>query len=275
MCECFAISRSSYYDWLSRKPSNRSLENEELTIKISEIYTISKCRYGSPKITRVLRDKGIKVSRPRVARIMKSRGWKSIIRKRYRVSTTDSNHGYSPSQNLLNRSFHVSYPGKVWISDITYIRVKNKWLYLTIVMDLYDRKIIGWSLSSTMTTEDTINKAWKMALTNRSPEKGMIFHSDRGIQYASNSFRKLLHKHKITQSMSRKGNCWDNAVAESFFKILKSECVNHQTFSSSLCAKKEIFYFIEVWYNKQRIHSHLNYQTPNDFGENIKLSNVA
>lgn len=199
---------------------------------------------------------------------MHSAGMKSIISKRYRVSTTDSNHNLPVAQNHLNRKFKVKSAAKVWVSDITYIRTNQGWLYLTIIMDLYDRKIIGWALSKTMSTLDTVIAAWNMALTNRSINSQLIFHSDRGSQYASNEFRKVLIGKPVKQSMSRKGNCWDNAVAENFFKIIKSELIYHKRYISQQQARIEVFEFIEIWYNRKRRHSYLGYKTPEEYGEN-------
>lgn len=265
MCHVFNVSKSGYYQWLQRKPSKRSRENAMIASEIKCVYKESKGRYGSPKITLELVEKGIVVSRPRVARLMRKEGLKSIIRKKYKVVTTDSKHDLKISENHLNRNFKPSQPSQAWVSDITYVPTDQGWLYLTIVMDLFDRKIIGWSLSDDMTTENTVLPAWRMAKNNRLIGKDMIFHSDRGVQYASNLFRKELANGDIIQSMSRKGNCWDNAVAENFFKNLKSELVQHRHFVSHFQAKIEIFEFIEVWYNRKRKHSHLGYMTPEQF----------
>ena len=274
MCKVFEISRSGYYNWTNRKPSKLAMETHKIKNEIKSIYQESKGRYGSPKITVELRIKGFKVSRPRVARIMRSEGLKSIIKKKYKICTTDSKHHYPISKNHLNRNFKPKYSGQAWVSDITYIHTKQGWLYLTIIMDLYDRKIIGWALSDNMTTKDTIMAAWVMAINNRPIIRPLIFHSDRGIQYSSNEFRSVLDGETVTQSMSRKGNCWDNAVAENFFKILKSELIYHRYYLNHWYAKNEIFEFIEIWYNRKRRHSYLGYFTPEEFGNNI-LKNVA
>jgi transposase InsO family protein len=274
MSKVLKVSRSGYYDWLDRRPSKRAIENKELKAKIISIYQNSKGRYGSPKITKELEDEGHKVSRPRVARMMRSEGIKSITHKKFRISTTDSNHDLPIAENHLNRAFTANSPAKKWVSDLTYIRTKQGWLYLTIVMDLFDRKIIGWAMSDNMTTEDTVVKAWKMATFNRPIYSQLIFHSDRGVQYASNEFRTLLRQNPVLQSMSRKGNCWDNAVAENFFKILKSEMVNHYEFETIWQAKNHVFEFIEGWYNKKRKHGFLGHKTPEEFG-NINLLKCA
>ncbi len=274
MCQVLGICRSSYYNWLNRAPSKQALETARIKKEIRSIYQESKGRYGSPRITIELQTRGIKASRPRVARIMQAEGLKSIVQKKYKVTTTDSKHSYLISENHLKRNFKAQESGQVWVSDITYINTKQGWLYLTIVMDLFDRKIIGWALSDNMTAKDTVVAAWKMALINRPLTKQLIFHSDRGVQYASNEFRRLLSGIAVTQSMSRKGNCWDNAVAESFFKILKSELIYHRLYLNHWYARNEIFEFIEIWYNRKRRHSYLNYQTPDEYGK-VVIRNVA
>ena len=266
MCRVMSVGKSGYYHWLNRKESGRSLERKYLTTKIRAIFNQAKGRYGSPKIYQELKANGVHCSKQRVARIMQSEGLKSIIRKKYKVCTTDSNHTHSISENHLDRNFNQKFPSRAWVSDITYIPTDQGWIYLTTIMDLYDRKIIGWSLSRNMTTTDTVTKAWKMAAINRQIEKGMIFHSDRGVQYSSKEFRDLIKPYDIVQSMSRKGNCWDNAVAENFFKIIKSELVMHKQFHSFLHAKIAIVEFIEIWYNRKRRHSYLGYLSPVDFG---------
>ena len=274
MCKAFKVSKSGYYQWLYRKPSARAEETQKIKKMIKSVYRDSKGRYGSPRITEELKSRGVKVSRPRVARMMKSEGIQSIVRKKYKVSTTDSNHEHAISENHLDRNFKADKPGQKWVSDITYIHTQQGWLYLTIILDLYDRKIIGWAMSDNLTTKDTVLAAWQMALINRSINGHLIFHSDRGVQYASKEFRNELKGKPITQSMSRKGNCWDNAVAENFFKILKSELIYHHHFFSLQYAKKEVFEFIEIWYNRKRRHSYLGYLTPAEFEEN-QLLNVA
>lgn len=266
MCKIFKVSRSGYYEWLERKPSRRQLEIQQLKYAIQMVYKASKNRYGSPKITNELRDQGWKVSRPRVARIMRTEGLKSIVHKKFRCTTTDSKHNLPVAENHLNRNFRVQNPGQAWVSDITYIPTKQGWLYLTIIMDLYDRKIIGWAFSTTLSTSDTVVAAWRMAIMNRPVNGQLIFHSDRGVQYASYAFRNELQRKPVIQSMSRKANCWDNAVAENLFKILKSELVNHVCFYSIQQAKTELFEFIEVWYNRKRKHGYLGYKTPEEYG---------
>jgi len=205
---------------------------------------------------------------------MKSMGLKSIVSKKHKVMTTDSNHSYRICDNHLNREFTTDAPSKAWVSDITYIATNQGWLYLTIIMDLFDRKIIGWSMSNNMTAVDTIVRAWDMAVLNRKPEYNLIMHSDRGVQYACDHFKSILGNFDVIQSMSGKGNCWDNAVAESFFKILKSEMVYHDYFADHLQAKNAIFEFIEIWYNRDRIHSALGYISPQKYYDNY-FSKIA
>ena len=274
MCKVLGVARSSYYAWLERKPSARVMETIRLMKRIGEIYQDSEGRYGSPKITDELNEQGFQVSRPRIGRIMKRMGLRSIIRKKYRVATTDSNHELRISENILQREFHQEAISKAWVSDITYVPTAEGWLYLTIIMDLCDRKIVGWSLSEDLTTEATIIPAWQMAKTNRPVAPGLIFHSDRGVQYAADSFRNELKSNDVVQSMSRKGNCWDNAVAENFFKIIKSEMIYHYDYRSVKHAKSAIFEFIEVWYNRKRKHAYLGYQTPEAF-TNFLNTNAA
>lgn len=274
MCSVLQVSRSGFYAWLKREPSKRTRENKELVKQIKIIYNQSKRTYGSPRITAELNRRNYQVSRPRVARLMKRERICSIVRKKY-VVTTDSKHNYPIAPNLLQRNFTTNTPGTKWVSDITYIKVKSKWLYLTTVIDLFDRKVIGWALSITMSTNHTTIPALKMALNNRITQNSIIFHSDRGIQYASQNFRDLLNHNEIKQSMSRKGNCWDNAVAESFFKTIKTECTNHFRFESILHAKLEIFKYIETWYNRKRRHSALGYATPTEMEILFFNNNVA
>ena len=224
-------------------------------MRIKKIYESSKGTYGSPRITIALKEEGIHVSRPRVARLMKQQKIKSIIRKKW-VITTDSRHHYPIVENKLNREFDVNGPGQAWVSDITYIKTYQGWLYLTVIIDLYDRKVIGWSFSRSLKAIDTTIPAWRMATRNRSITQALIFHSDRGIQYACHEFKNLLQSYKLVErSMSQKGDCWDNAVAESFFKTLKVEHIYHKNFKTFKEAEISIFEYIEAWYNVNRIHT--------------------
>lgn len=255
------LSVSSYYQWQRRKPSNRDIEHIELDRRITEIYERSHKSYGSPRISQELCRSGFKVSRKRVMKRMRYLNICSIHRKKYRAAT-ERNRDYSMSENILNRSFSVSRLNRYWVGDITYIPVNGEWLYLTTVIDLADRQIVGWSMSEGMTAEETSIRAFEMAKLKRNPKSALVFHSDQGSQYGAEKFRKALLDAKAVQSMSRKGNCWDNAVAESFFKTLKQELIYQRKFQTKSQARTEIFDWIERWYNRQRIHSALGYKTP-------------
>ena len=264
MLQVLGASRSGYYAWLKRGESNRSKSNNKLKIKIDKIFELHKGRYGSPRITVELHKEGENCSRVRVARLMKELGLRSKTRKKYKV-TTNSNHGKKVNKNLLNQSFKISSPDRVWVSDITYVWTKTGWLYLTIIMDLFNREIIGSSKSVDLSSKNTVIKAFKEACMKRIPPVGLIFHSDRGIQYCSEEFRRYLKKYKIEQSMSGKGNCYDNAVSESFFHTLKREAVHGITFLNFEEASRELFEYIEVYYNRNRIHSTLGYMSPLEY----------
>jgi transposase InsO family protein len=239
-----------------------------LDAEIREIYDHNKGRYGSPKITQELKDRGWKVGKNRVAKRMRAMGLRSIIRHKYRV-TTDSKHHFPVAPNLLKRNFTADSPNKVWVSDITYLATNTGWLYLTVIIDLFSRMVVGWALSSSLSHEMVVT-ALKRAIRGRRPGNGLIFHSDRGVQYACTDFRKKLGKHGFVQSMSRKGNCWDNAVAESFFGIIKTELVYHTRYEGHQDTLHSIFEYIEVFYNRERRHSTLGYLTPVEY-ENQKL----
>jgi putative transposase len=260
MCKVLKVSTSGYYKWIKKEPSKRSLRNEMLKQEIHTVYRVSKGRYGSPRIAKELQMQGMKVSVHLVAKLMQQEHLRSIVKKRF-VNTTDSKHNYPVVQNRLNRAFTTQKQNQVWVSDITYIATRHGWTYLTTMIDLFDRKVIGWALSQTMLAAETSVAALKMALNNRPlhPQNNLILHSDRGIQYACNEFVQLTSMYKnIERSMSRKGNCWDNAVAESFFKTLKTEHVYHHKYESRQQAELSIFEYIETFYNTKRRHKHLN-----------------
>ncbi|MBX0335405.1 IS3 family transposase [Pontibacter sp. HSC-14F20] len=247
--------------------SKRARENQRLLSLIKQEHQKSRQRYGSPRINEALKAKEVRVSRPRVARLMKQAQIKAKTVRRFRMGT-DSRHSFAVSGNLLNRNFSPAAPGQAWVSDITYIRTLAGWLYLTVVLDLADRKVIGWALSETMRAKDTTVAALRMAISNRPVLGELIFHSDRGVQYACDEFRKELRAYPlIRQSMSRRANCWDNAVAESFFKSLKTEVVYGTRFIDQRVAAVEIFEYIEIFYNRERLHSSLGYRTPRQMEE--------
>ncbi|WBL24252.1 IS3 family transposase [Zunongwangia sp. HGR-M22] len=266
MCTMLAVSKSGYYHWLKSGPSNLWKDNQKLSSLIKDIFEDSYQSYGAPRIKAELEALGFKVSKPRIARIMKA-NYLYAKRKRKFKTTTNSNHKYPTAPNLLNQCFNVARANQVWVSDITYVQTKQGWSYLTVIIDLFNRKVIGWALSDTLNTEDTIIKAWQMAIKNTTLTQPLIFHSDQGIQYASQRFTNLLKSYNglVKQSMSRKGNCWDNAVAESFFKSLKVEWVYWHKYKLRSQAELSIFQWIETWYNTRRRHSYLGNRTIKEF----------
>jgi putative transposase len=269
MCRILNVSRSGYYQWYKRGESHRKKKDQELKEKILHVFNKYKQRYGSPRIHGELRDMGICCSKKRVERLMCELGIRARHKRQFKV-TTNSKHDYSVFPNLLKRQFKVNAPNQVWVADITYIRTFEGWLYLAAVMDLYSRKIVGWAMSERLTAELALS-ALKMAIKRRRPAKGLMHHSDRGVQYASHPYQKVLKAHQVVCSMSRKGNCWDNAVIESFFSTLKTECVEDKIYPSRAQAKREIFEFIEIDYNRKRRHSTIEGMTPENF-ENRRKS---
>jgi hypothetical protein len=279
MCKVLKVSTSGYYKWLKQVPSKRKQRRRMLLEAIKVVYNDSKKIYGSPRITTELNKKNIVVSKVLVAKIMKQNNIRSIVKKRYKV-TTDSSHKYPVAANVLNRNFATKEQNKAWVSDITYVATEQGWLYLTSVIDLFDRKVIGWSLSNTMKAKDTSIAAFNMAKKNRpiQPYQQLIFHSDRGIKYACEEFTTLVDNHRnVTRSMSRKGNCWDNAVAESFFKTIKTELIYQYKYQSKKETELCIFEYIETFYNIKRRHSYLNNLNIKEYNQlfNNNLKNVA
>jgi len=270
MCRVFRVSSSSYYEWVARPESARDADNRRLLDRIMRIHEESRRTYGVRRIRAGLLAEGEKCSKNRVARLMKENDISSKRKRKFRV-TTDSRHSYPVAENLLDRQFEVSEPDRVWVSDITYIPTDEGWLYLATVMDLYSRKITGWSMSERVAKELTID-ALMMATERRSPSKGLIHHSDRGSQYASNEYRKRLTDSGMLCSMSRKGDPWDNAPIESFFGTLKSELVHHARYRSREEARRDIFEYIEVFYNRKRLHSSLGNTTPDAFESSYYLN---
>lgn len=265
MCKVFEVSRNKYYEWLQTPVTERKKKDEILESKIRVIHNKSNKRYGSPRIHSALQDGGEQVSRKRVARIMRENKIVSISKKKFKA-TTNSKHSFPVSPNLLNQNFHFENPNQAWVGDITYIPTAEGWLYLATVIDLFSRMVVGWAASERMTT-DLVEKAFLNAYWKRKPSNGLIFHSDRGSQYASHRYQQLLKTLNVQQSMSAKGNCYDNAVAESFFGKLKTEFVNHEKFISRKEAKSGIFQYIEIYFNRERKHSTLNYLSPLQFEE--------
>ena len=275
MCRILKVSKSRYYQAKNFILSKRDGENRSLLAEIRRIHEQSKASYGSPRMTEELNKRGFEVSRPRVARLMKKNGIKAVHAKKF-VVTTNSKHKYPVVENILNRDFTADTVGQKWVSDITYIRTAKGWLYLTVIVDVFDRKVVGWALSNDMSAESTSISAWRMATKNRPVTQALIFHSDQGIQYACQDFTKLLQSYKkVERSMSRKGNCWDNAVAESFFKTLKTELVYRNRYLDKNEASLSIFEWIETWYNRNRRHSAIGNLTITELEEFNQLKNVA
>jgi transposase InsO family protein len=240
---------------------------------IRKIVKENKYRYGTPRVQAELRETyGIKINHKKLAKLLSKYGLNAVFKRKF-IPTTNSNHELPICENILNRDFRAEYPGMKWVSDITYLRTLGGWLYLTTVIDLYDRKVIGWAYSTTMSAEQTVIPALKMACMNRKPRKGLIFHSDRGVQYCSDAFREALQKNCncVRQSMSRKGNCWDNACAETFFKTLKRELEGLDGKQSSATVRALVFEYIAVYYNRKRRHSTLAYLPP----ERVSFRKVA
>jgi putative transposase len=276
MCQVLRVSQSGYYRWRQNPFSVRKVSNERLRKRIRELYAEHKGMAGSPMITADLRAEPefSKVSKNRVARHMKEMGLKCRATKKF-VVTTDSKHSEPVAPNILDRQFTTDSPNAAWVSDITYVKVGSKWNYLTVFMDLYSRIVVGWNLSESLDRHSMIH-AFQKALWRRSPPAGLLVHSDRGVQYASADFRNLLKKNQFVQSMSRKGDCWDNAVAESFFHTLKTQCLYHNRFLNKADAEQALFTYIEVYYNRRRRHSTNGYKSPASYeAEWEKVQNAA
>jgi len=260
MCRVLGVSRSGLYAWQRRGTSEREKTDVELSHRIHAIHTGSRSTYGSPRVHRGLRREGIRVGRKRVERLMRRDGLRGRVRRRFR-RTTDSNHSLPVAPNTLNRQFDVDSPDRVWAGDITFIRTANGWGYLAVILDLHSRLVVGWALADHMRTE-LVETALLCALGKREPSEELLHHSDRGSQYASVSYRGRLEALGIAVSMSRRGDCYDNAVVESFFGTLKQELVHHMHWTDLVDARAAIHDYIEVFYNRQRLHSSLGYKTP-------------
>jgi transposase InsO family protein len=266
LCEALAVSSSGYYDWChrQRQPGSRAQADAQLTQHIIQIHKDSRQTYGSPRIQAALRQDGHAHGRRRIARLMRQKGLSGRAKGRFRVCTTDSNHDLPIAPNRLPELPPPSAPNQIWAGDITYIRTEEGWLYLAGILDLYSRRLAGWAMSEHIDTP-LILAAWRMAQTHCQPPTGLVFHSDRGVQYASQDYRHALLRTQSIASMSRKGNCYDNAAMESFWSTLKHELVYRRNFKTRSEARQAIFDFIEVFYNRQRRHSSLGYQSPIDF----------
>jgi len=267
MCRVLEVSKSGYYAWKGREKSPGHVENEELLIDIRRLFMEHKQNYGSPRIWNALRLEGVPCSLNRVERLMRGAGMAAVHKHKFRV-TTDSKHNLPVAKNILNRNFETDGPNKVWLSDITYVWTMEGWLYLAFVLDLYCRGVIGLAMAARMTDDLTVG-ALNQALLRRCPPGEVLFHSDQGSQYASNRQQEILRENGIIPSMSRKGNCWDNAPGESFIGTLKVEKIHRCRFKTREQAKREIFEYVEMYYNRKRLHSSLGYMSPFEYEKRI------
>jgi putative transposase len=272
MCQIFQVSRDGFYKWLKRPESSRAVKRRQFDVLVKASFERNRKRAGSQKLCEELSSQGTSCSRSKVARSMKRQNLRCIVRKKF-VPTTNSKHTEPIAPNLLNRQFHVERKNQVLVSDITYIPSRVGWLYLTVIIDLFSRMVVGWNLSNSLGHEGALS-ALHQAVWRRKLPRGAMFHSDRGVQYACRFFREALAGYGLIQSMSRKGNCWDNAVAESFFRTLKTELIYHVDLLSEDHARKELFEYIEIYYNRQRLHATLDYVSPADF-ESMQLRKCA
>ena len=263
MCQTLAVSLSGYYAWVARPESRRTAENRQLLAQIRVIHAESRSTYGSPRVHGTLQAQGQRIGEHRVARLMRASALRAKTVKKWRA-TTDSAHQYPVVPNTLNRQFAVAHPNRVWAGDITYVWTAEGWLYLAVVLDLYSRRVIAWGMGSRL-TQELATAALTMAVEHRRPASGVLHHTDRGSQYAATLYREFLAGHGLTASMSRRGNCWDNAVVESFFHTLKTELVYHRRYITREEARQDIFEWIEVFYNQTRRHSTLGYRSPAEF----------
>ena len=263
MCRILSVSRSGFYRWRKQYPSRRQKENEQLLALIRQIHRESQCNYGSPRITDALRNRGFKYNHKRVARLMRIHQIRSKRKRKFKV-TTNSKHQRSVAANLIQRDFGAKQPNRLWTSDITYIRTQEGWLYLAVFLDAYSRRIVGWSMNHRL-SDQLIIDAFKQAWLHRQPSPGLIVHSDRGSQYCSRFFKELLNTYRYRQSMSSTGNCYDNAITESFFATLKVELIHDERYRTRNQARRSIFKYIEIFYNRSRIHSSIGGLSPDQF----------
>ena len=263
MCQVLGVSASGFYAWRQRRPSARKMANDKLLSQIKQVHKESRDTYGSPRIHAALTAQGFSCGLHRVARLMQKYGVRAKGKRRYK-RTTNSRHAYPIVPNLLNREFTAKRPNKKWVGDITYVPTGEGWLYLAVVMDLYSRRVVGWAMADHMKQDLTL-MALNMALSQRSPKPGLLHHTDRGRQYAATKYQAVLQQHQVQVSMSRSGNCYDNAPMESFFATLKAELAHYGWYFTRRQARAEIFEYVEVFYNRQRRHSSLGFLSPLQF----------
>lgn len=264
LCESMGVSTSGYYAWLKREPSQHRIEDEKLLVLVKAIFEASRQTYGSPRVHAELKQQGYKVAEKRVARLMQENAQVVRAGRAFKCSTTTADPLNSVAPNELDREFSANAVNEKWVTDVTFVPTDEGWLYLASMLDLYNREVVGWAMSESNDTTLTLN-ALDMALNSRKPPKGLVHHSDRGSNYTAKSYRKSLAKRGVQCSMSRKGNCWDNAVAESFFATIKKELIHRHNFKTRREAAAAIFEYIEAFYNRVRKHSHLGYTSPVEF----------
>lgn len=274
LCEVLGVSRSGYYAWKKRPPSARSKEDAKLAVEIAAAHKKSKRRYGSPRVHRALRKRGVRVGRKRVERLMRDKGLVARQKRRFR-RTTDSNHENPIAPNVVERQFAPEAPNEVWAGDVTYIATGEGWAYLAVLLDLYSRRVVGWAMSATNDTELALEALHRAVRGRRVLPAGLVHHTDRGSPYASDDYRKAVAAHAMVASMSRKGDCWDNAVAESFFATLRAELVDDERYPTRRAAEISIGDYIERFYNVERLHSHLDYVSPIEFELKARVTEIA
>ena len=274
MCHVLQVSRAGYYAWLGRPESPRAIHQAGIVERIRQVHRDSRETYGSPRVHRALKAEGVTCCEKTVAKLMRRAGVRAATARRFVVRTTDSRHGHAIAENTLDRRFEPGQADRVWVGDITYIATGEGWLYLAAVLDLGSRKVVGWATADHLRSE-LVERALSNALEHRRPSGPVMHHSDRGVQYACDDYQELLRSNGLEVSMSRKGNCWDNAAMESFFGTLKQELVHRETYATREEARHSLFEYIEVFYNRQRLHSTLGYLSPVQYEESRKLPQVS
>ena len=264
LCAVLGVSPSGYYAWKKRVPSARSRQDAQLAVDVAAAHNKSGRRYGSPRVHRALRKRGVRIGKKRVERLMREHGIVGRQKRRFR-RTTDSNHAYPTAPNVLGREFEPKAPNTAWAGDVTYIATGEGWSYLAVLLDLYSRRVVGWAMSTTNDTNLALAALRRAVAGRRIVPRGLVHHTDRGSPYASAEYRAALDAHAMVASMSRTGDCWDNAVAESFFATLRAELVDHETYATGHAAERAIGRYIEGFYNAERLHSHLDYVSPIEF----------
>lgn len=263
LCRSLCVSRSGFYDWQDRPESKRSIRHSQLIAEIKRVHDQSNQNYGAVKCWKALRREGFLYGRDQITKLRRNNGIYSKRRRRF-VVTTKSKLGHQAAPNTLNREFHAASPNKAWVGDVTFIPTRKGWLYLSVLLDLYSRKVVGWSMSN-RNDSSLVKKCLEMAIAHRRPPLGLVHHTDRGSTYTAEKYCSLLNDHGMISSMSRKGNCWDNAVPESFFGNLKNELTHDKTYQNRDQARADIFRYIEIFYNRQRLHQTLNYVSPTEY----------